>query len=254
VPSELDLRQKQKIRRRRFGVQLIAPPTDQAHLIWAFDPDQTGAAQYQAGPSGTVTTPVRTGGAPSLYTFGASDFIDFGDSLDSAWASATSGFTIYTCVNPSSADLLRANSPIVSKNGAAPVYEFQLLLNANTLDFYTLYGGGATNYTAYHSATSLLTTGTRAVLAVTYDPTVVARTARAVLYKNGSVTTGAAPAQIGTDGSISDTAGLLRLGKTADAATAPVSVLSYTYAYNTAHSAGTVASVTSWLQTTKGWT
>ena len=246
---ELPEKQKKIMRRRRLGAPpstIIVPPFDVAHNVWAFDPDGIAAAQFVAGPTGTITTPTKTQGTPSFYTFGASDTITFGDALDTTWTTAT-GFTLYFCLKPSSGDLAQANAPVWSK-----ALETELILNASQADFYTYYAGGATNYTRYSWPVGQFVAGNKYVVAITFDAT-QARASRVVMYKNASVTgVGVTPANVGTDGTIADTAAVMVLGNRSGL-TNPITVSSYAYAYNTVHSAGTVASITSWLQTTKGW-
>lgn len=230
---------------------VVAPPFDNAHNVWTFDPDGTGAQQYVAGPTGTPTTPTQTIGTPSFYTFGAADFIDFGDSLDSTWTLST-GWTIYVSIKPSAGDLALANQPVVNKMGTGGTNEaIDVLLSSNQVVLTTYYGGAVANFDLYKSAAALVA-GTRYVVALTYNPA-LGRTSRGVIYLNGSASSGAGTGSTGSDGVIADSTGPLRLGKPSYSAVAPTSVSSYASAYNAVHSAGTVASITNWYQTTKGW-
>lgn len=230
---------------------IVRAPFDTANNVWVFDPDQVGAAQYIIGPTGTVTTPVRTAGAPSYYTFGSSDYIDFGNALETTWLN-TVGFTLYLCCLPSAGDIALANQPIFNKMGTGGVNEeIDVLLTNGQVQFTTYYGGSVSAYTTFNSAASALTAGSRYVIALTYDPT-LARTSRGVVYKNGAVTSATA-SSIGSDGVLATGTGPVRLGKAAYSAVVPTSQISYAAAYNGVHSAGTVANVSNWYAVTKGW-
>jgi hypothetical protein len=227
---------------------LIAPPFDAVHNIWAFDPDAVGAAQYIAGPTGTVTTPTKTQGTPSYYTFGATDRIDFGDALDTTFSGATPQFTLYAAINPSAGDIAAAAPIILSKDNGSTARQWVMYLATGAPSAAVFSAANGSTTFAARGASSAITAG-RHVYALAFDGS-VALSGRITIYVDGLAV--AMGAETGTGSGIVDTTATLRIGERADAA-APLSVISYTYAYSGVHAAGTVASISAWIKNTKGW-
>lgn len=227
----------------------VIPPFDTLHNVWAFDPDQVGAAQYQVGPTGTPTTPVKTAGPPAFYTFGATDRIDFGNALDSVWTGTAPQYTMYYAISPSAGDIAAAASIIACKDNGTTQRGWVCFLATGLpqfVAFNAINGSGA--------AVNRLATGTitaaRHVMAIVIDMTQAANS-RATVYLDGSpITLGSGGTETGT--TIPTNTATLRVGERADALP-PVSIESYTYAYSGLHNATVVGQITSWIQTTKGW-
>jgi len=227
------------------------PQQDLAHLIWALDPDLSGSAQSLVGPTGTLTTPTKTAGPPAFYTFANSDFIDFGDSLDSFWTNAA-GWSIYVCCRFASGDA-NANRYLVNKVNGSGTSSINFWRDSNNKPHLRVYyGGGTTNFEQIASTgTNILNDGaTKYILSCSFNPG-AAFGSRCTLFRNGTADAGTASTG-GSDGTISDITTALRIGAAQDGGLA-ANCISYVYAFNAVHTASQHAWIAGWIQLLKGW-
>ena len=223
------------------------PPADRSHLVWAWDPDAvTLASEARIGPAGTLSAPVRTPGRPAYYTFASTDVIDFGDSLDATWANA-GGWTVYICATLGAGDLSGLLCMVSKAASGAAEWAFEI--NSAKLRAVAYYASTTANFDIWAQSSAALTAG-RYVFALAYDPT-QPRGSRLSFSTNGSSVPGGNTAG-GTFGSITDTSSALQIGHGA-LGIAPVSILSYAYAFSAPHGASAIAVNSAWLRTVKGW-
>lgn len=243
-------RWKQHVPYATATVSPNAPPFDTGNLVWGFDPDQVGAAQFIAGPAGTITTPVKTAGPPAFYTYGAADRIDFGNALEAVWAAVTPKYTLYAAINPAAGDLAPAVVPVLSKDDGATAREWVFYLGAGKPAFAAFAANNGSSAFVSRVASGTISAA-RHVLSITVDGSQSVQS-RAVIYVDGSAV-GMAADTAGTPVTPPTTAASLRAGQGVGTLAGPA-IGSYVYAYSGVHSAGTVASIAGWIQSTKGWT
>lgn len=224
------------------------PPADQANLVWAWDPDLVGAAEALVGPSGTITTPTRTAGPPGFYTFAATDAITFGQALGSTFSGA-SGFTLYVAINPAGADLVNPRIYVQKDDNAVNRDIIFSATNGNAKGYgYVSYDGSVSNYEDF-TTTSAYGSG-KHTMTMVFDPS-QSFANRIGVYLDGASQAGA-HTSAGSGSLPHNGTAVLTVGR-GTTAVVPVSVMSYVYLYASAHSAGTVTSNYSWINSTKGW-
>jgi hypothetical protein len=225
------------------------PPSDQANLVWAFDPDLVGAAEDLVGPPHTLATPVRTGGPPGFYTFGATDAITFTNALDSTWTGT--GWTIYHATNPTAGDLAVANATGVWKGATG---------GGVSLEFFCEYDTGQPRLVAFDANSSLQFEAYKAngamsaakhVTAFVYDHT-QAFGSRGFLYVDGALVA-QTPTTVGTSTTITAAGDALTVGGVGTGTYVPWTKQSYVYAYKSVHNAGQILANYNWIHTIKGW-
>ena len=238
------------------GVAADRPETGESDLVLAPPVDLSLGAQsitMLVGPAGQLGStagvdtndPTYVAGPPTHFTFDATDYIDFGDVLDSVWTSGT-GWTIATAVGLSAGDLA-ANRRLMSKmNTGATEWSLQVL--AGVPYMVVLFDAAGTVYDDF-TATSAITAGRKVIMA-TFNPA-LARGSRLAVYVDGVAVAGTGGSG-GIDGTIQDTAAPLRIGLTGMDARQNASEQSLFYAWDRPLTAGEAATATTEIETLIG--
>ena len=188
----------------------LLPPDAQSALVLAWDAVNGSiiGPAYQLGSAAGADTndPTFVSGPPACYSFGADDYITFGDVLDATFIAAA-GWTIINAFSVTSGDIAATVRVCASKDDST-IREWWVGMLSGKMRLGAYYGGGTVDYEQYDQ-TAALAAG-RHVVGFGFDPT-LARASRVQAYINGSAMAGA-NTSVGSNGTISDTAKPLTMG------------------------------------------
>lgn len=229
-----------------------SPPNDEAHRTWTFRPDLAGSAQWDVGPTGTVTTPVQTQGPPGYYTFATGDVITFGDALDATW---TNGFTIYCLHEIQAGDVDGTDRYLVFKGNSGGNRQWTLKYNSGIGYFARVfYNNSALQYDQDNPFTdTAVATGGKRIVAFTYNPAGVRNASRVNVYVSSAPYISPLTSQLGADGTMSDTTAVLTIGADSGASNKAVSRIGSVYAYSTVHTPSQILENMNWMRNQLNW-
>lgn len=204
--------------RRRFrakkGGGAFVPATARSALVLAWDTlggSTVGPAAQLGSTAGADTNdPTLVGGSPPYYSFGADDYVTFGDVLDSVFTSAV-GFSVVSAIEATAADVAAAQLSVVQKdNTSAGQRQFYLFMYTGLLRVGVQYGNGNTNFDQWDTGAAIAA-GKHAI-GFSFDPTLVRANGSLVApYLNGAAWAGTGVSG-GALSPVADTAQPLQLG------------------------------------------